>query len=236
MGRRFDTTRWSVVLAVQEGSTCGAQEALASLCEAYWEPLYAYCRRQGYGVEEARDLTQGYFTQLLEKDYLAEVHPSKGRLRSFLLASLKHFLANERDRAWALKRGGGSPEISLDTDTAESRYRVEAVDDLTPDKVFEKRWALTVIARVLARLREESTKTGKQKQFEQLKVFLTGEGPRLPYKEVGDELGMNEGAVKTAVHRLRRHFGQLLRDEIAETVANDSEVDAEIRHLLSALG
>lgn len=236
MGRRFDTTRWSVVLAVQVGSTSRAQKALATLCEAYWEPLYAYCRRQRHGAEEARDLTQGYFTQLLEKDYLAEVHPSKGKLRSFLLASFKHFLANERDKVRALKRGGGSPQISLDTETAESRYRVEAIDHLTPDKVFERRWALTVLERVLDRLRQEAANAGKDKQFDRLKAFLTGEGPRLPYKKVGDELGMSEGAVKTAVHRLRRHFGQLLRDEITETLANPEEIDEEIRHLFSVVG
>lgn len=236
MSRKFEMTRWSVVLAAQDGSPSQARRALATLCEAYWEPLYAFTRRNGYNPEEAQDLAQGFFTQLLEKDYLAHVRPTAGKLRSFLLVSLKHFLANERDKARALKRGGGATPISLDVEAAESRYRIDAVDHVTPEKVFERRWALTVIAQVLASLRNEAAKADSQEQFDRLKGFLIEDGPRTPYRQLAQELGMSEGAVKMAVHRLRRRFGELLRHEIAEIVANDSEVDAEIRHLLSALG
>ncbi len=234
MSGRFDTTQWSVVLAAQEGSPSQARQALAALCEAYWEPLYAFTRRRGYPAEEARDLTQGFFVQLLEKDYLASVRPSAGKLRSFLLVSLRHFLSNERDRARALKRGGGAAPISLDAEAAESRYQIEAVDHLTPEKVFERRWALTVIDRVMARLRQEAA--DKVEHFDELKGFLTGEEPQTPYRQVAERLAMSEGAVKTAVHRLRRRFGEVLRSEIAETVENDAEVDLEIRHLLTMVG
>jgi RNA polymerase sigma-70 factor (ECF subfamily) len=231
---RFDTTQWSVVLAAQDGSPSQARQALATLCEAYWEPLYAFTRRRGYAAEEARDLTQGFFAQLLEKNYLASVRPSAGKLRSFLLVSLKHFLSNELDRAQALKRGGGVEPISLDAEAAESRYQIEAVDHLTPEKVFERRWALTVIDRVMARLRQEAA--DKVEHFDQLKVFLTGEEPLTPYRQVAERLRMSEGAVKMAVHRLRHRFGEVLRQEIAETVQGDAEVDLEIRHLLTVVG
>lgn len=236
MSRKFEMTRWSVVLAAQDGSPSQARQALATLCETYWEPLYAFTRCNGYKPEEAQDLTQGFFTQLLEKDYLAKVRPAAGKLRSFLLVSLKHFLANERDKARALKRGGGATAISLDVEAAESRYKIDAVDHLTPETVFERRWALTVISQVLASLRKEAAKADSQRQFDELKGFLIEDGPRTPYRQLARELGMSEGAVKMAVHRLRRRFGEQLRHEIAEIVTDDSEVDAEIRHLLSALG
>ena len=222
-------------MAAQKGSPSQARQALGSLCETYWEPLYDFTRRLGYGAEEARDLTQGFFTQFLEKQYLAGVQPARGKLRSFLLASLKNFLSHKRARARALKRGGGAAPISLDTAAAESRYSLEAVNHLTPEKVFERRWALTVIGRVMAQLQQEAEAAGKQLQFDRLKGFLIGVDPHSPYRQIARELGMSEGAVKVAVHRLRRRFGKILRSEITETVASTSEVEGEIRHLLSAL-
>jgi RNA polymerase sigma-70 factor (ECF subfamily) len=236
MHGRFETTRWSVVLAAQEGSPSEARQALAELCEAYWEPLYAFARRRGHGAEEAKDLTQGFFTELLGKDYLASVRPAAGRLRSFLLVCLKHFLANEIDRARALKRGGGVAPIPLDVEGAESRYQIDPVDELTPEMVFERRWALTVIAQVMADLGQEAAAAGKQARFDRLKAFLVEGRPKTPYRRLAQELDMSEGAVKMAVHRLRQRFGEVLRGKIAEMVADDSEVDAEIRHLLLALG
>jgi len=236
MSRRFETTRWSIVLAAQDGSASSARRALATFCEAYWEPLYAFTRRNGYNPEDAEDLTQGFFAQLLKKDYLADVRPTAGKLRSFLLVSLKHFLANERDKTLALKRGGGAQVISLDVEAAESRYKVDAVDHLTPENVFERRWALTVIAQVLSSLREEAAEANGQRRFEVLKGFLIEGGPRTPYRQLAEELGISQGAVKMAIHRLRHRFAKQLRREITEIVATDSEVDAEIRHLLSVLG
>ena len=174
MSRRFETTRWSVVLTAQEGNTLLAQEALAALCEAYWEPLYAYIRRRGYNPEEAEDLTQGYFALLLEKACLEPVDPNKGKLRSFLLASVKHFLANEWDKERALKRGGKLQKISLDRENAETRYREYAVEESTPEKVFERRWALTVLERVLDTLEQEAAVASKEKQFALLKAYLIG--------------------------------------------------------------
>jgi RNA polymerase sigma-70 factor (ECF subfamily) len=235
VSKRFETTRWSVVLKAQQGSTRGVRQALSTLLEAYWEPIYAYIRRRGYTVEEAEDLTQGYFLLLLEKDYLDGVHPSKGRLRSFLLASAKHFLANEWDKEQALKRGGGIQKIPLDTTGAEGRYREHAVEALSPDKVFERQWALAVLERALEGLRCKAVEAGTDRQFERLRPYLVGGEVKTPYKSAAEDLGMSEGAVKTAVHRLRRRFGRLLRAEIAETVAQPEDVDAELRHLLEVL-
>ncbi len=222
-------------MAVQEGSTAEVRKALTSLCEVYWEPLYGYIRRRSHGVEEAEDLTQGYFALLLEKGYLEDVHPSKGRLRSFLLASVKHFLANEWDKEQALKRGGGIQKIPLDTEAAESRGREHAVEMFTPEKAFERRWALTVLGRSLEKLRCEAAEAGGERQFERFQPYLVGGDVKTPYKAVAAELGMSEGAVKTAVHRLRRRFGRLLRAEIAETVARPEDIDGELRHLLGVL-
>jgi RNA polymerase sigma-70 factor (ECF subfamily) len=216
--------------------TPGGRDALAELCQAYWYPLYAYVRRQGYGAEEARDLTQAYFLRLLEKGYLKEVAPEKGRFRSFLLASLRHFLANERDRATALKRGGVRLPVSLESDEPERRYRVEPLDESTPETVFERRWALTVLERALGHLRGEMSAAGRADQFDRLKDFLTWSEPAAPYGQVAAQLGMSEGALKVAVHRLRRRCGALLREEIAQTVAAPEQVEEEVRHLIAALG
>lgn len=213
-----------------------AREALTTLCEAYWEPLYAFIRRQGHSVEAAEDLTQGYFALLLEKHYLNGVDPSKGRLRSFLLASVKHFLANEWDKERALKRGGEVDLIALDRETAETRYRELAVEELTPEKIFERRWARTVLERVLDKLQQEAVSKGKQDHFELLKPYLIGGEQTMPYRPIAEQLGTSESAIRTAVYRLRRRFGHRLRDEIADTVASKSDVDAELRHLLKVMG
>lgn len=235
VNRRFETTRWSAVLAAQDSSTAVVREALATLCETYWGPLYGFVRRQGHGVEEAEDLTQGYFALLLEKDYLQGVDASKGRLRSFLLVSVKHFLANEWDKKRALKRGGDLQKVPLDRESAESRFREHAADELTPEEVFERHWALTVLELALAELEREAETAGKKRKFERLKPYLVGGEPSVPYKEVGNELQMSPGAVKTAVYRMRQRFGHLLRNEIAETLASGADVEAELRHLLGVL-
>jgi RNA polymerase sigma-70 factor (ECF subfamily) len=234
--RRFATTRWSVVLAAGDSATPGSRDALARLCEIYWYPLYAFARRWGHTADEAQDLTQEFFTRLLEKHYLEDVRPERGRFRSFLLASLKHFLLNERDRDQAQKRGGGRAPIPLELDTAEGRYRLEPPDTATPETIFERRWALTLLDRVLERLRREHVESERERLFEALKGFLTGQSETPKYGDVGASLGMTEGAVKVAVHRLRRRFGELLRDEIADTVADPADVEDEIRYLFKVLG
>jgi RNA polymerase sigma-70 factor (ECF subfamily) len=233
---RFRTTRWSVVLAARDGPSPEARQALRDLCEAYWYPLYAFIRRQGHPAEEARDLTQEFFLRLLEKDFLALVDQSRGKFRSFLMAACKHFLANERDRARAQKRGGGREVLSLDAQAGESRYIAEPTHDLTAERLFERRWALLLLHRVLERLRDEWRRAGKGEQFETLKAFLTGEKPAGQYAEAAAALGATPGAVRVAAHRLRRRYRELLREEIARTVNDPGEVEAEIRDLIAALG
>ncbi|HLX61292.1 MAG TPA: sigma-70 family RNA polymerase sigma factor [Planctomycetota bacterium] len=237
-GSRFATTRWSVVLAAAgpAGSRRSA-DALASLCGTYWYPLYAYVRRQCISADDAQDLTQGFFLSLLEKDYLHSVERERGRFRSFLLASLKHFLADQRDRAHAVKRGGGHSIVSLDElREGEERYAREPARGLTAEQIYERRWALTVLASVLAALQRDYQNAGKTALFERLGGFLTGDDPRDSYAAAADALAMSEGAVKVAVHRLRQRYGQLLADEIAETVATPEAVEDEIRHLMEAVG
>lgn len=232
MSSGFSTTQWSQVLTARDSCDTEADEALATLCETYWYPLYAYVRRQGHEAEDARDLTQAYFALLLEKDYLKGVEPSKGSFRAFLLTSLRHFLSHEWEKARALKRGGDTRTISLDIEAAEARFSFEPADPMTPEQVFERRWTLMVLERVLGRLRQWAVDSGNGDQFEHLERFLTGQQPRIPYRQVAAELGMTEGAVKAAVRRLRQRFGRLLREEIAETVADPEEIDDEVRHLL----
>jgi RNA polymerase sigma factor (sigma-70 family) len=234
--RQFATTRWSLVLAAGQRSSPQSSAALATLCENYWYPLYAYVRRRGHEADEAQDFTQAYFARLLEKNDLAAADPGRGRFRSFLLTSLKHFLANEWDRARAEKRGGGRSLLSIDFGTAEERYRAEPSHDLTPEKIFERRWALVLLENVLARLHDESVQAGKTDSFDRLKGSLTGEQTAVTYGQLAAELNMSEGAVKVAVHRLRRRYRELLRAEIEETVADPQEIDQEIRDLFSALG
>jgi RNA polymerase sigma-70 factor (ECF subfamily) len=232
---RFHTTRWSVVLSAGDRPTSQSRDALATLCETYWYPLYAFTRREGYSPEQAEDLTQGFFERFLEKNYLGDVRRERGKFRSFLLASLKHYLSNQRDRDRALKRGGGKPILSLDAELAESQYRLDPGHDLTPDKVFERRWAMALLDRVLRRLQEEQEAAGKGEQFARLSSHLTRERGGESYREVAEHLGMTEGAVKVAVHRLRRRFRKVLREEISETVAGEDQIDEEIRDLFAAL-
>jgi DNA-directed RNA polymerase specialized sigma24 family protein len=233
----FAATRWTLVLAAARGNvTPRAAEAMAELCRVYWFPLYAYVRRRGHDVHAAEDLTQEFFLRLLDKNFLADVDRDKGKFRAFLLASLKHFLANEWDRSQSQKRGGGKAILPLDVAGAENRYRLEPSHDLTPERLFERQWALTVLEQVLARLQGEFAAEGKQPAFDALKPFLTAGRESGDYAAAAAQLDTTEGAVKTAVHRLRRRYRQLLRDEIAQTVASSEEVDEEIRYLLACLG
>jgi RNA polymerase sigma factor (sigma-70 family) len=232
---RFHTTRWSLVLAAGQAANARSGEALASLCEIYWYPVYAFIRRQGYRAEDSADLTQAFFVCVLEKNYFHDLDPAHGRFRAFLCASLRHFLSNERDRARALKRGGTYPPVSLDVENAEGAYQLEPRDDLTPEKLFDRRWALLLLERVLTRLRERHVSAGKAELFAHLQGLLTGDSAKVPYAEVANALGMTEGAVKVAVHRLRRQFRDLLVEEIAETVSDVVEIDGEIAYLLRAV-
>ena len=231
----FATTRWTVVLHARDASDTQAREALENLCRAYWYPLYAFVRRQGVSPEDAQDLTQAFFEKLIEKNFLADVQREKGRFRSFLLAALKHFLANEWDKARAQKRGGGVVHVPIDTASAETRYGLEPAHFDSPEKLFERRWAITLLDRVLERLRDEHVEAGKADLFEQLKPCLTAEKASLSYAELGARGGLSEGAVKVAVHRLRQRYRELLRAEIAETVDSPGEVEEELRHLFTAL-
>jgi RNA polymerase sigma factor (sigma-70 family) len=233
----FATTRWSLVLAAgADPSSADSREALAALFETYWYPLYGFLRSRGYDTEDAQDLTQAFFARLLEKHAISQADPTRGRFRSFLLASLKHFAANERDRDMAKKRGGGAPMLSLEVEGAECRFQMEPPSDETPERIFDRRWALTLLGRVMSRLEAEVSESGRHRQFERLKTYLTGDRPQLSYAETATELGTSEGAVKVAVHRLRRQFRDLVRDEIAQTVASPEEIEDELRHLWSAVG
>src|SRR5436190_6265523 len=231
----FATTHWSVVLAAGHSSVPGALEALEKLCRAYWYPLYVYVRRQGQSPHDAQDLTQEFFARLLEKKYLRLVDPDRGKFRAFLLKSLKHFLVNEWEKARTQKRGGGQCLIPLDAEIAESRYATEPVQALTLDQVYEKRWAITLIESVLALLRESYASAGRLPVFETLQGFIWGEQSTLSYAAVAPQLELTEGAVKVAVHRLRGRYRELLRAEIAKTVAAPGEVDEELQHLIAVL-
>ena len=233
---RFAVTRWTLVLnAAQRGETQAAAPALAELCRLYWPPLYAYARRSGHPTHAAEDVTQAFFARLLARDGLANVAPQKGRFRSFMLAAFKHFLANERDKARAFKRGGGAIHIAIDADAAEALYACEPADLLTPDRLFDRQWALTVLDRVLARLRAEQGTPEAMHRFAALEPALAAESGAVGYAELAAGLGMTEGAVKVAVHRLRRRYRELLRADIADTVADPSQVEEEIRSLIAAL-
>jgi RNA polymerase sigma-70 factor (ECF subfamily) len=232
---RFVTTQWSLVMAAGQRESPESAAALVTLCTTYWYPLYAFVRRQGYRPEDAQDLTQAFFAKLLEKNYVGDADRQRGKFRSFLLASLKHFLANERDHARARKRGGGQPVISLDFASAESRYRCEPADTMTPERLFERRWALTLLDRVLRRLQDEYAAADKLPVFERLKEFLAVQKGTTPYREVAQRAAMTEGAVKVAVHRLRKRYRELLEDEIAHTVSCADDVEDELRQLFTSL-
>ena len=232
---RFATTHWSVVLAAGSPESSRYQQALETLCQTYWFPLYAYLRRHGYDTHQAEEYTQAFFARILEKQNLRLADPERGRFRSFLLATLKNFLADERDRARAKKRGGGRKILSIDVQEAESQYALEPADRLSPEKLFDKSWALTLLDRTMARLKAELASKNKQELFEHLKAHLTAEKGSVPYRSVAAELGMTEGSVRVAVHRLRRRYRKLLRDEIVHTVASKDQIDEEINNLFSAL-
>jgi RNA polymerase sigma factor (sigma-70 family) len=232
---QFATTRWSVILAAGDSASTQHEPALAALCQTYWFPLYAYLRRRGYDSHQAEDYTQGFFAGILERKGLQRADPKYGKFRSFFLACLKNFLADEWDRAQARKRGGDKKVLSLDFDAAASRYDREPAHGLSPEKLFERSWALTVLTRAMDRLRTEFTALDKQQLFDRLKVYLSAEKEAISYRDVAAELDMTEGAVKVAVHRLRRRYRELVRDEIAQTVATEAQVDEEIRDLFAAL-
>lgn len=223
-------------MAAGRPKSASYRQALETLCKTYWFPLYVYLRRQGYDSHRAEDYVQAFFAALLAKHGLRLADPKRGKFRSFLLASLKHFLSNERARARAKKRGGGRKVLSLDIQNAESQYALEPRDELSPERLFERSWALTVLDRTMARLQAEAISTNKQKLFDHLKVYLTAEKSSIPYRDVAAELNMAEGALRVAVHRLRRRYRELLRDEIAQTVTSDDQIDEEIRDLFAALG
>ena len=231
----FVTTHWSMVLAAGHNHSTQAHGALARLCKIYWHPLYVYVRRLGHPPHDAQDLTQEFFARLLEKNYLAHADQSRGRFRSFLLAALKHFLANEWDKANAQKRGGGQLPIPIDLGVAETSCRFEPADNATAEKIYARRWALTLLDQVLRRLRREYDETGREKLFEHLKPTLTEASRTVRYAEIAHQLGTSEGAVKVAVHRLRQRYREVLQAEIAETVTSPEEVEDELRNLFAAL-
>ena len=233
--RRFPTTRWTIVSAAGCHSLNSA-EALNELCAAYWFPVYAFIRRRGYSQEAAEDLCQAFFTRVLEHGTLGEARRERGKFRSFLLASLTNFLSNEWDRSQAQKRGGGVTTLSMDFGAGEARYHHEPCHELTPEALFERGWAIAVLDRVLDRLRAEHSHKGQAAQFDWLQVFLTGDQDHGSYDEVARSLNVSEGAVRTAVHRLRRRYADLVREEIEGIVGDPGEVEGEIRFLLAALG
>ncbi len=231
----FTTTHWSVVIAAGDGPCREAEQALERLCRTYWSPLYFYVRRQGYSPEDAQDLTQGFFERVIEKKFFGKVDRAHGRFRAFLLASLKHYVSDQRDRQRAAKRGSGKLDLSWDAIAAEERYRLEPVDRTAPDKVFERQWALTVLEQALNRLRQEFVAADKIEVFDALRGLVVGQDGEPPYAELGRRLGRSETALKSMVQRVRRRYRDLIREEIAQTVSSVSEVDAEIGFLLAIL-
>ena len=231
----FPTTHWSVVIAAGKGDSAQAADALEQLCRTYWYPLYVFVRRQGHKAHDAEDLTQEFFSRFLAKEYFGRADSAMGRFRSFLLACLKNFLREQHRQARRLKRGGGQTIISWDSQTAEERYRLEPADPVTPEQVYDRRWALTLLETVLARLAEEQSVAGKDRLFAQLKDHLWGEACQTGYAETAAHIGMTEGAVKVTVHRLRRRLRDLLREEVAHTVTAEAEIDEELRHLITAI-
>jgi RNA polymerase sigma factor (sigma-70 family) len=232
----FATTHWSVVLAAKQGDAAGADVALEKLCRAYWPPLYAYIRRDGHDTTEAQDLTQDFFARLLAREYLQKLHHQEGKFRSFLLAYVKNFLLEQRRRGRAQKRGGGCEFISLNQPVGEEGYLLEPVDELTPIEVFDRRWAHGVLQTALDRLRQEYATRGQAALFDVLQDYQ----PRAPggrsYAQLGEDLGMTEAAVKWAVHRMRERHGELLREEIAQTVTRPEEINEELQHFRALLG
>ena len=232
----FATTHWTVVLTAGRNETTHAGAALEKLCQTYWYPLYGYIRRRGHSPEDAQDLTQAFFTRLLERQWIGRADREKGKFRSFLLSALNNFLADEWDRARAQKRGGGVAPLPLQFDTAETRYSFEPADQTTPEQLYERRWALALLEEVLRRLAEEHKKDERSEYFAALNPCLVGDRAALPYADLATKLGVTEGTIKSAVHRMRQRYRELLREEIANTVAGPEEVDAELQHLFTILG
>ena len=228
----FATTHWSVVLAAGHPDSLQATDALEKLCRTYWYPLYVFLRRQGHSAEDAQDLVQGFFLHLLRGDILQTAEPGRGRFRSFLLGTLKHFLSDEKDKAEAQKRGGGQQFISWDLAGAESRFRQEPADESSPDRLFERRWAMTLLEQALDHLRAECASDARSELFEQLQGFVTGEKGPVSYAEAAASLGLSLSAVKSAIFRLRRRYHELVRDEVGHTVAEPAEVEEELRYML----
>jgi RNA polymerase sigma-70 factor (ECF subfamily) len=234
-GREFATTHWSVVLATGEVASPGAAAALEVLCHTYWYPLYAYVRRRGYDVPDAQDLTQHFFSHLLQKGSLSLADRARGKFRTFLLRALQNFLANEWKHAHRIKRGGGTAPFSLDVADAEHRYAGEPITTLTPERVYEKRWAMTLLEGVLAQLQQEYAQAGRSGLFQELADVLWGKDASVSYAQIGERLGMSDAAVRGAMHRLRTRYRQRLRAEVAHTVANAQELDDELRYLITVV-
>ena len=233
--REFTTTQWSVVLLASKDASLEGDRALEHLCRTYWYPLYAYVRRHGRSADDAQDLTQDFFARFLEKKYLCLADPLRGRFRTFLLSSLKHFLVNEWEKSRATKRGGACVTFSLDERDAEGRYLAEPVEGLTPERIYEKRWAVTLLEQVMRRLREQYEANGKRELFDKLKPFVWDDAMSDGYNSISIQLGMSDGALRIAMHRLRESFREILRTEVASTVASPAEVDEELRYLVASL-
>ncbi len=232
----FQTTHWTVVLAARQQGNPASKEALVRLCVIYWRPLYAFIRRTGASPADAEDLVQEFFYRFLERDGLKYVEPSAGRFRSFLLACLKHFLANERERACAQRRGGGTAPVPLDANSAETQYLLEPAHNLTPELLFERRWAYTVLEQTLELLRNEYARRQQGEWFDALEGFLPGSKRKVLRAQIAAQHGMSAGALDVAIHRLRQRFGALLREQVAQTVSSADEAQDEIRHLIAVIG
>jgi len=233
--RIFATTHWSVVVAAGQDSSEPSRRALETLCSAYWYPIYVYVRRKGYGADDAQDLTQEFFAQLIAKQHLRLADRTKGRFRSFLLATLHYFLAREWTRAHRQKRGGQYQFVSLDQEAPEERYQHEPAHGDTPESNFERQWALTVLKQTMKALGEECAAEGRGNLFREVNHLLSGERDGATYARIGERLSMTENALRVAVHRLRQRYGELLRAEVAETVGTEGEVEEELRYLLQVL-
>ena len=234
-GMQFTTTHWSVVLAAGDQTSPRVEQALTRLCQTYWFPIYAFVRKRGHSPEQAQDLTQEFFAGFLEKNHVAKAARERGRFRCFLMTSVENFLRNENDRARAQKRGGGRKLISLDEQDAEQRYLCEPATETDPAKTFEQRWAATLLNTVLTRLQEEFGTTGRGDLFEALQAHLWGDSESIPYPQLAEQFGLSLANVKTTAHRLRQRYRELLREEIAHTVALPSQIDDEIRHLMKVV-
>lgn len=231
----FANTRWSIVLKAGHQSSVDSRRALESLCQTYWHPLYAYVRRRVTDPGEAQDLTQAFFAELIEKNFVAAAKSERGRFRAFLLAAFKHFLSKQWDKAKTQKRGGGRVLISLDFEAEDSRHQIEPSRGLTPEQLYDREWALALLNQIMVRLEDEFTRAGKERQFALLKGFIIGEHEGLTYSAVAETLGMTEAAAKMAAHRMRRRYRELLREEIVQTVAGPEGVEEEIQNLFATL-